>query len=54
MQIYFSLLVAIIGAIMWGLCARPKLQEAGRLLFFAGVMGFVFNAGPIVGIPPKG
>lgn len=41
MIIYLSLLVAIIGVLMYALCANPKLAEIGRLLFFAGALAFL-------------
>lgn len=46
MQIYFSLLVAIIGVLMYALCVNPKLQEIGRLSFFAGLVAFLL--GPLI------
>jgi hypothetical protein len=41
MIIYLSLLVALIGVLMYALCANPKLQEIGRLSFFAGLLAFL-------------
>lgn len=41
MVIYLSLLVALIGLLMYALCANPKLQEIGRLSFFAGLLAFL-------------
>jgi hypothetical protein len=41
MLIYFSLLVALIGVLMYALCVNPKLQEIGRLAFFAGLLAFL-------------
>lgn len=45
MIIYFSLLVAIIGVLMYALCTNAKLQEIGRLLFFAGILAFLLGTG---------
>lgn len=30
-------IVAIIGVLMYALCANPKLQEIGRIMFFCGM-----------------
>lgn len=51
MIIYLSLLVAIIGVLMYALAANPKLQEIGRLSFFAGLLAFLLEAVPrMVGV----
>jgi hypothetical protein len=39
--IYLSLLVALVGVLMYALCVNPKLQEIGRLSFFAGLLAFL-------------
>jgi hypothetical protein len=44
MIIYLSLLVALIGVLMYALCVNPKLQEIGRLAFFAGLLAFLLMA----------
>ena len=41
MVIYLSLLVALVGVLMYALCTNPKLQEIGRLSFFAGLLAFL-------------
>ena len=52
MWIYLSLLVAIIGCLMYALAANPKLVELGRLAFFAGLWVFLIKAGEgLVGLP---
>jgi len=43
MSIYLSLLVAVVGLLMYALCSNPKLQEIGRLAFFAGLLAFLLN-----------
>jgi Na+/phosphate symporter len=54
MQIYFSLLVAVIGVLMYALCVNPKLQEIGRLAFGCGLLAFLLNGvGPIVSLMSK-
>lgn len=53
MQIYLSLLVALIGVLMYALCSNPKLQEIGRVSFFAGILSFLLcfcQGGHMVGI----
>ena len=32
------ILVLVVGLLMWALAANPKLQEAGRLMFFCGLL----------------
>lgn len=41
MIIYLSLLVAIVGVLMYALATNPKLVEIGRLMFFAGLIAFL-------------
>lgn len=43
MIIYFSLLVALIGVLMYALCVNPKLQEIGRIMFGCGLLAFLFG-----------
>jgi Ni/Fe-hydrogenase subunit HybB-like protein len=43
MLIYFSLLVALIGVLMYVLVVNPKLQEIGRLMFFSGLLAFLLQ-----------
>ena len=43
MLIYLSLLVAIVGLLMYALSANPKLVEIGRLSFFAGLFVFLLQ-----------
>lgn len=50
MQIYFSLLVCIIGLLVWVLSANPKVSEAGRLAYFAGLLAFLINGVPHLGV----
>lgn len=54
MIIFLSLLVAIVGVLMYALCANAKLSEIGRLAFFAGLFVFLLQAAPhLVGIATK-
>ncbi len=41
MIIVFSLLVALIGLLMYVLCANPKLAEIGRIAFGVGLLAFL-------------
>lgn len=52
MVIYLSLLVALIGVLMYALCANPKLQELGRVSFFAGLLTFLFHLSQVVNLLP--
>jgi Na+/phosphate symporter len=49
MIIYLSLLVALIGVLMYALCVNPKLQEIGRIMFACGLLAFLLTvSGPAV------
>jgi hypothetical protein len=43
MIIYLSLLIALIGALAYALCANPKLSEIGRLMFACGLLAFLLD-----------
>jgi len=43
MLIYFSLLVALVGVLMYALCINPKLAEIGRLMFASGLLAFLLE-----------
>ena len=54
MEIYFSLLVAVIGLLMYALAANPKLQEVGRLMFGCGLLAFLLgSAGKLFSVIPR-
>lgn len=54
MTIYFSLLVALVGVLMYALCANPKLQEIGRLSFACGLLAFLLTGiEKIVSVIPR-
>jgi hypothetical protein len=40
-SIVLSAAVAIIGVLMYALCTNGKLQEIGRLAYFAGLLAFL-------------
>jgi Na+/phosphate symporter len=43
-----ALLVAIIGVLMYALCTNNKLQEIGKMMFFAGLLAFLLGGGKIL------
>lgn len=46
MIIVLSLLVALIGVLMYALCANAKLVDIGRIMFAAGLLAFLIRLGP--------
>ena len=50
MIILLPLLVAVVGLLMYALSANPKLQEVGRLMFFAGLFVFLLGSKNVVNI----
>jgi Na+/phosphate symporter len=50
MTIWLSLLIALIGVLMYALSANPKLAEIGRIAFFAGLLSFLLNAERVVAL----
>jgi hypothetical protein len=45
MTIVFPLLVAVVGLLMYVLASNPKVQEIGRMMFFAGLLAFLLGGG---------
>jgi len=43
MIIYVSVLVALIGVLMYALSANPKLVEIGRISFAVGLLAFLLR-----------
>lgn len=43
MYIVFSLLVALIGVLMYAFVANPKLGEVGRIMFWTGLLAFLLQ-----------
>jgi Na+/phosphate symporter len=43
MIVLLSLLVCVIGCLVYALAANPKLQELGRIAFFAGLLAFLLH-----------
>jgi hypothetical protein len=44
MYIYFSLLICLVGLLMYALVVNPKLNEIGRIMFFCGLLAFLLQA----------
>ncbi len=55
MEIYLSLLFAVIGAFMYAFAANPKLAEMGRILFGVGMLAFLLGAasGRLLSVLPR-
>lgn len=46
MIIYFPVLVALIGVLMYGLVkANTELKEVGRIMFWTGLLAFLLSGG---------
>lgn len=43
MVIYLSLLVCVVGALVYALASNPKIVEMGKLSFFAGLLAFLLH-----------
>jgi Na+/phosphate symporter len=54
MTIWLSALVALIGVLMYALAANPKLQEIGRISYFAGLLVFLLQADKLIALIGKG
>lgn len=48
MIIYLPLLFALIGVLMYALCANVKLAEIGRILFWTGMLAFLLSSGKLL------
>lgn len=44
MIIYFSLLVALIGVLIYVLCKEGHLVEIGKIMFWTGLLAFLLQA----------
>jgi hypothetical protein len=45
MIVYLSLLVAIVGLIMYFVASNPKVQEVGKIMLFSGLLAFLIMVG---------
>jgi hypothetical protein len=41
--IYFTLLVALVGALVYAFAANPKLAEVGRIMLWTGLLAFLLT-----------
>jgi hypothetical protein len=41
--IYVDLLVALVGILAYALSSNPKVQEIGRISYFAGLLAFLLQ-----------
>lgn len=48
MIVLLSLLVALAGVLAYALSANPKVQELGRIAYFAGLFVFLLQAEQVV------
>lgn len=54
MVIYLSLLVALIGALVYAFSVNAKLAELGRIMFFCGLLAFLIGLpGHPIGVLPR-
>lgn len=45
MIVFLSLLIALVGLLMYIMSGNPKIQELGRIMFAAGMFAFLFVGG---------
>jgi hypothetical protein len=45
MTIVFSLLISLIGLLMYVLAGNPKVVEIGRIMFWTGLLAFLLGGG---------
>jgi hypothetical protein len=43
MSIYLSLLVSIVGLLIWALAANPLVKEAGKYAYWCGLLAFLIR-----------
>ena len=53
MTVWLSLLIAIIGLLVYALSANPKVAELGRISYFAGLLAFLLQAAQLVSLLPR-
>lgn len=42
---YLSVIVLFVGLVMYFIATHPKVEETGRLMFFAGLLAFLISVG---------
>lgn len=55
MTIYLSLLIALVGVLMYALVTtNGRVQEIGRIMFFTGLLAFLLGAANhVFSLPPR-
>ncbi len=46
MVVFLSILVALVGILMFALCDNAKLSEIGKISFFCGLLAFLLQVSP--------
>lgn len=46
MIIYLSLLIALVGVVMYFIATKPQAVEVGRIMFFVGLLAFLLQLSP--------
>lgn len=48
---FLSLIVAVVGLVLYAISNNPKVSEIGRICFWTGLLAFLLaNGGSVVGI----
>lgn len=50
MIVYLSLLVSVLGALLYALSASPKAQELGRLAFACGLLALLLHGDAVIAL----
>lgn len=50
MIVYLSLLVCVLGALLYALSASPKVCELGRLAFACGLLAFLLRGDAVIAL----
>lgn len=50
MILFLSLLISLVGVLMYALCANPKLQAIGLHMFWVGLLAFLLQDQQLVTI----
>jgi hypothetical protein len=50
MIIYLSLLVSLVGLLMYALSTNAKLVELGRMMFWVGLLAFLLTGAEVLNV----
>jgi hypothetical protein len=53
MTVYLPLAFAVIGLLVYAIANQPKPVEIGRIMFWCGLLAFLFKSGEAFGIFTK-